>query len=761
MRRLATAAFSFSGAVLLAQSLPFGPWVYWCAFSAVAAALFGFLFKATIRLRVFLILPAVAAGLLWTAGYRQLSLVPAAAFDGTTADAVAVVTNSPEQTDYGAKLVVKLHTDTRPVKALLYVYGDAADTIQDARPGNTIRFTARFRLADEIYGEKTTSYFDDGVFLIAQSQGALEITDRSSSPVYLPARIAHAASEMAGRIFTADTSGFMQALLLGDTTELSADHALSAALRASGTSHIVSVSGMNIAFLTGLLGFFIRKKRTLSFVAMPVILFFMAVVGFTPSVVRAGVMQFFLLTAPLIRREDDAVTSLSASLFVILLANPFAAAGAGLQLSFAATLGILLFTGRLFDAADRRLKDSFFYRFTLTKKTLRFIVASLATTLGALALTMPVSALHFGTVSLIAPLSNLIIIPAVTLAFVAGTAAVALGFIHVSLGTLAAYAAVLPVRFISGVAVRLSDIPFASVYTTNMPILIWLVFVYLTLITVLSLRVNLRRLVMPGCAAVILFCLTLLLTAFTGYRAQMTVTALDVGQGQCVVVESGAFTAVVDCGSLGKDAAAVLEGYLQGRGRLRIDLLILTHFHEDHAGSIPDVLQRLKVDALALPGPSIDNGPLTSEILTLALRQDTQIITVDENLSVMTGTARLNLYAPLGSADENERGVAVLCSEGNFDTLITGDMSAPIERRLVASDAFPDIEALVVGHHGSKRSTSDELLKALRPEIAVISVGYNTYGHPSPETLDKLWGAGITVYRTDLCGTVTLHAPAK
>jgi competence protein ComEC len=134
---------------------------------------------------------------------------------------------------------------------------------------------------------------------------------------------------------------------------------------------------------------------------------------------------------------------------------------------------------------------------------------------------------------------------------------------------------------------------------------------------------------------------------------------------------------------------------------------------------------------------------------------------VDENLSVMTGTARLNLYAPLGSADENERGVAVLCSEGNFDTLITGDMSAPIERRLVASDAFPDIEALVVGHHGSKRSTSDELLKALRPEIAVISVGYNTYGHPSPETLDKLWGAGITVYRTDLCGTVTLHAPAK
>jgi competence protein ComEC len=758
MRRLATAALSFAAAVLASQYLPRGQWLYWGAAILAALAFLGFLFKAGLRLRLFLILPALAAGLLWPVVHRQLALAPALQLDGTTASVEAVVTDNPTPTEYGSKVFVRIlpaaGAPDRPVKALLYTYGQPPEVTA----GSAIRFAAKFRLADTMYGEETRSYYADGIYLIAHSRDTIELTDGTASPLYLPARLAGDISAVIDKIFPPDLTGFMRALLLGDTTQLSRDPALSTALKTTGTWHIVSVSGMNIAFLTGLLGVLIRKKRMLSVIAIPVIFFFMAVVGFTPSVTRAGLMQFFVLLAPLVRRESDALTSLSAALLILLLINPFAAGSAGLQLSFAATLGILLLTERIYTAAEERLARSMLYRFRPLQRLTRFLIGGAATTLGALVFTVPLTALHFGTVSLIAPLSNILLLWAVSLAFYAGAAAVAIGFKYAPAGVLTAHIAALPVRILTAAAGWLSGIPFASVYTQNMGVVIWLVFVYLALLTALLLRLRPRRLLIPSCSGILLLCLMLLLTSAFGFRKALTVTVLDVGQGQCVVIEDGAYTAVVDCGSLNKDAGDALTGYLQSAGRLRIDLLILTHYHEDHAGDVPEILERMPVLAVALPDPSIDEGPLRAAILSLADTNSTELIVVDETLRITAGNLIIQLYAPLGSTGENERGLAVLCRSGTYDALITGDMSATGERRLLESALLPDIELLVVGHHGSKHSTSEELLTALRPEIAVISVGYNSYGHPSDETLQKLEDRDIDVYRTDKFGNITIKA---
>ena len=111
-----------------------------------------------------------------------------------------------------------------------------------------------------------------------------------------------------------------------------------------------------------------------------------------------------------------------------------------------------------------------------------------------------------------------------------------------------------------------------------------------------------------------------------------------------------------------------------------------------------------------------------------------------------------------GGGETNEEGLSVLCTAGEFDALITGAMDQVIEGRLIKYGDLPDIEVLVAGHHGSKYSTSEKLLLAVRPELAVISVGYNTYGHPAPETLERLAAAGCEIYRTDWSGTVTFTA---
>ncbi|MCC8089852.1 MAG: DNA internalization-related competence protein ComEC/Rec2, partial [Oscillospiraceae bacterium] len=111
--------------------------------------------------------------------------------------------------------------------------------------------------------------------------------------------------------------------------------------------------------------------------------------------------------------------------------------------------------------------------------------------------------------------------------------------------------------------------------------------------------------------------------------------------------------------------------------------------------------------------------------------------------------------APLGAGETNEEGLSLLCTSGDFDVLITGDMDSTIERRLIKYGNLPDIELLIAGHHGSKYATSEELLAETLPEYAAISVGRNSYGHPADETLARLAEQGCAIYRTDRMGNIT------
>ena len=125
-------------------------------------------------------------------------------------------------------------------------------------------------------------------------------------------------------------------------------------------------------------------------------------------------------------------------------------------------------------------------------------------------------------------------------------------------------------------------------------------------------------------------------------------------------------------------------------------------------------------------------------------------------MEVSVGDTTFTLIPPLGSGTSNEEGLFVLCSAGDFDALITGDADSAVEAMLVKYYNLPDVELLLVGHHGSNGSTSNEFLNAIRPETAIISVGYNSYGHPRAEVLERLGDAGAEIFRTDLHGSVTV-----
>jgi competence protein ComEC len=758
MRKLATVAFSFCAAVFLSQYLiPSGHFIA-AVCSALGAAL-ALLLPRRFRLRAALILMALAAGFCTSGLHRHFHFERVMALDGQTLSARAVAVERAEETDYGGRVVAKLHVPGVPKTTIrLYLYGE----YPDIAAGDELSFTGRFRAADTLFGEETDVFFSKGIFLTAYPDRDVTVTGASRSIAYLPARISAAVSDKITALFPQETAVFLRALLIGETANLYGNKTLAEALRLTGTAHIVSVSGMHVAFLMNTLALLIRRRRYLPVVGFPVLLLFMGMAGFQPSVVRAGIMQVFLMAAPLFKRQNDPPTALSAALMLILIQNPYSARSVSLQLSFSATAGLLLFSERLLRFFERPFAS---VKNVLVRRAVRAALSAPASSIAALGLSLPLTALHFGTVSLISPLANLAVLWAVSLAFSLGVLTLVAAFITGPVGALSflpaalAFLTALPGRFVLWAVKIFARVPLAAVYTSNPLITAWLVYLYLLILLLILMRKNKARPVIPVCLSCMSLCAVLIITSISAAGTAFSVTALDVGQGACTVFESEGRVTVVDCGSIGgKDAGDVLGRYLMGRGRTRIDIFVLTHYHEDHINGLETALARMPVSAIALPQPADEDSEAYAFVSSLAFAAKADIIEITHNVSARLGGVELQLFAPVGSDSSNERGLAVLCSHGAFDTLITGDMSIISEEKLLYLNAFPDIELLVVGHHGSKHSTSETLLRTLDPELAIISVGYNSYGHPAPDVLQRLAREGVSVYRTDEIGHITFKA---
>lgn len=714
------------------------------------------------RLRPVLYTAGLSIALLWSWGYDMRTVYPAEQLAGTEETFVFQAADWPETGTYSVSVEARLLNQDGPdLGVLLYFYpGD--EKIPDIKPGDTLTCTAQLRLADTVGGEENGYYYSKGIFLTANAAEIPTVTPAENVPLkYWPALWRRAMGKCIGELFSDETAGLALALTTGDKSGLTGS--FYTALKRCGLAHVVAVSGMHMSMVVMLAAMLVRRRRRkmMAIVSIPLVLVFMALTGFAPSVVRAGVMQILLLLGPALSREGDTVTSLSFALLLLLLQNPYAAMSVGLQLSFLSVAGILTITGWL--------NEKFFHRFPLKKgktkprrlynSAVRFLVGCVTMSIGAIAFTTPLTVYYFGTVSLVSPLANLLTLWAVTVLFLLCLPAAALGGVLPVVGKVLAALAE-PVSWLfHRIVYGLSSLPFASVsLETGRYILFWLLFVYAVIGACVLFRKEKPRPIVPLCCCTITLAAALLFNALSLRSGGLSVTVLDVGQGQSILLTAQGSTALVDCGgSGGDDPGDIAADYVQAMGRSTLDLLVLTHYHSDHACGVPELMERLDVAALAVPDVEPDSV-LRAEILALAEEKGTEVIFIEEDTMVELDSVSLTLYAPLGTGGGNEEGLSVLATQGDFDALITGDMNAAVERRLVKYGNLPDIELLVAGHHGSASSTSKELLEAVTPEYAVISVGYNSYGHPAPETLDRLEQAGCTVWRTDLQGTITVRA---
>lgn len=544
--------------------------------------------------------------------------------------------------------------------------------------------------------------------------------------------------------FPERTAHLLNALLLGDTyglTESEMD-----ALRESGLAHAVSVSGLHVSTMAGFVLLLTGRRKKRALFALPVIFLFVLTAGAPASAVRAGIMQASFLIGGVLGRDENPLGALEIALTGLLLWNPNAIADVGLQLSFVSSLGLILYGEPL----QNWLRE---------KKLPRFAASSLSASLTALLFSTPICAVVFGKVSIIAPLSNLLCLWAVNGLFLGGLFFLAVSGISLFiepvldmpfewLGTPLTWLG----DYFTKTADFLADIPYASVYTSQFLIVVWLALAYALFLLFLLNRKNepIRPWVLGTILGGTLTAALLFTTLRTGL-APLEITILNVGQGQSVLVQSGGHAALIDCGSRNYNAARAASSALRSQGLTSLDYLLLTHGHDDHVSGVNELVWQVASQGGIL-------GPVgTNEQSEEALPYVTPVVAKTE---LPLGNATLVLLPPPSLGDGNEQCMSVFIRQDDFTMGLTGDLSGKDEQRLLNLYELPVCDILVAGHHGSASSTSYEWLRTLQPQATMVSVGNNTYGHPSPAALGRMTLAGAKLYRTDYRGNITIRVNA-
>ena len=684
----------------------------------------------------------LSASLAWFTVFQTVYLNPIQKLDGAVAHLRITAVGYSEKTDYGFSVDGFAVLDGKPYRLRVYQNGN-----EELVPGDILESDFLLRLTTPGAGRDSPYYQGNGVFLLASQKGTSErYRSQRNDLLFLPSRVAKTAADRIMRCFPEDTAAFAKALFLGDTSDLT--YEVDTALKVSGIRHVVAVSGLHVSILFGLVLLLFRGNRWLLFFAsVPVLLFFAAVTGFSPSVTRACLMCGLMAFGGAVNGEYDSFTSLAFAVLCMLVWNPFVLLSVSFQLSVASVSGILMFASPIAGWFQKRFGELKGRR----KRLSAWFSGSVSVSVSAMVFSTPLCAYYFGTVSLVGILTNLLTIWLIPFLF-CGIAAVSLlaGVLPTVchwLGILIAW----PIRYVLCTARILSKIPFAAVYTQSGFIVAWLIVCYVLLaLFLLSGKRGGKQ-----CFAVGAFCLAGAITAsiLVPQKDALRLHVLDVGEGQAILLQSGKEHFLIDCGGSSPEKAAdAVAQTLLSQGVRRLDGLVLTHYDQDHSNAVENLLRRMDVEQLYFP----DCG--AQELAARIEKTKKHSVTmIHQDYEIPFGNGVIKFLDGGKAGDDNENCMCVLFESEECVILITGDRSRSGERALLKKYALPPVDILIAGHHGANQSTSQELLQAVHPQIVIISVGTNRYGHPGQEVLDRLADYNCSVYRTDLQGSVLIR----
>lgn len=555
-------------------------------------------------------------------------------------------------------------------------------------------------------------------------------------------------------LLTKETYALGIGILIGDNSRI--NEKIVEDFKNSNLSHMLAISGAHINYVVLTVSILFTKKRAgikaQRVVTIMMMLFFMELTQMTSSVVRAGISCIIYMLASLLYRKADVINAMAISTLLILLNNPFKLFDIGFQLSYAGTLGIILFCKLI--------------NIPIKNKLLKYLKDSIIISISANIFIIPIIMYQFNTISLTFILSNLLAGPLLGISIILEIIVLLISFMSINIAAIPAKVLNILLILIINIANWFSNIEISKIYVIT-PKIISIVAYYLICAAIILKQKN-RKII-------VIIMLTVLIINLFPTPKKLRINFIDVGQGdstlirtetnKVILIDSGGSTASssFDVGN------KVLLPYLLDRRIKKIDFIIVSHFDADHCQAFETVIDNINVRKVVVCKQSMIIQEYLN-IINKCKKKNIKIIVVErgDKLKIDKRTEFEILHPGERFLDDGKGGLnanAIVCkmnyklNNGKiFSILFTGDIEVEAEKELeqvYGKKLKADI--LKIAHHGSKTSSREEFIKLVSPKIALIGVGENNkFGHPADITLERLEKENVKVYRTDQMGEVSI-----
>lgn len=669
--------------------------------------------------------------------------------DKSIISATAVVIKGPSEGEYNYKYTVKARTGKyKNKKFIVYInkknkklleYGDLIEIKGEYSAPEVARNYKGFDYSQYL---KTLNIY--GTIKVEESK---IINKNQLSPILISINnIKEKMIDNANRKMPKRTANLLLGILIGERDNMQED--IIESFRTANLSHILAVSGAHTSYIILGITYLISKSKTPKRIGYIItiinLLIFIIITGASYSVVRACIMAIVVIGAKICYRKENFFTSICISLIIILIQNPFAINDIGLKLSFMGTAGIVIFNKSI---------TNFFIKLKIKQK----IAEALSVTFSAQLMIMPITILNFNTISLTFFISNILASPLLGIIIIFGFISIFISSIlnpiskilflilHIFLELLILVSKVTEKIPGSSILVKTPNILFAIVYY-----ILILFFNYFFVIKQNPTRrfhkkiikiITIKNIKNAFKVIAVVFLIILLLTRIVRIiNPTLKIYFIDVGQGDSTLIVTPKNKKILIDGGEGK--TNVLFQYLLDRRINKIDYIIISHFDSDHCNGLIEIIEKMRVENIVMSKQSKESEEY-KKILEIIKQKNIKVssvkaedkIIIEKNLY----TKILNPAEKFEFQDLNNNAIVAKLVYKNFSMLFTGDIEKAEENLAKKYKNELKSTILKVAHHGSKTSTSEEFLKYVEPQIALIGVGENNkFGHPNQITIEKL-----------------------
>lgn len=573
------------------------------------------------------------------------------------------------------------------------------------------------------------------------------------------------------KIYPDEEAGILEAMLFGEKSELSGD--IKELYQAAGISHVLVISGLHISLLALAVAGILRRlgfpMPVWVILSVGVLAGYGILIGQPTTAVRALLMFFVLQGARLLGRSYDLLSALAFAGILMLLDNPDLILDGGCRLSFCAVIGVGWYVSE---------KNKIFWSIGEKEKRKNRGKGGKGSSAGAILeniragwylwlFTLPVMLDTFYQVSVVGILWNLVAIPLLPVIIASGGLGVVLAGWNIFLGSLAgspAYGMLQLYREIGNISEKLP----VGMWTPGQPSKpviagYYLVIFLLVLVEKQLIKREKRWKIFPGMELCSMLLLLLLMAH--PWQQREKITFLDVGQGDASLLQSGGQTLLLDGGSTSQKNVGtyVILPYIKQQGISCLEAVVLTHTDQDHINGVTEVLEEGKKGWLTVKNLMypywMEGTEQGKQLKKLAEEAGASCRKIRAGDRLTIGKAEAVVLYPKEQekiAEPNAGSLVLFWKWEGVRAMFTGDLPEEKERELLQN--LPACEILQVGHHGSATSTCREFLEQVQPSLAVISCAMkNRYGHPSPDTVDRLKKTGCEIRYTMKSGAITIR----